>query len=182
MHPHLASALGHLEAATAGLQAAVERVPESRRDEQPSPGRWSVNEVIEHVAKVEQLFLGSLLSAVDAARTSGLGPEVSDPPLLPDQLRATVRDRTNPRNAPETVHPSGSVDGMSGLRAIEAGHQRLRAALGECSGLALSTVTVDHRFFGSLNVYQWVELLAGHEERHAAQVREVRTQLLECAQ
>ena len=39
-------------------------------------------------------------------------------------------------------------------------------------GRALSGVIHEHPFFGPLNVYQWVELIAAHEMRHVAQVRE----------
>lgn len=40
-------------------------------------------------------------------------------------------------------------------------------------GLALGAVTAEHRFFGVLTVYQWVELVAAHERRHADQIREI---------
>ena len=40
-------------------------------------------------------------------------------------------------------------------------------------GLALGAVTAEHRFFGVLTVYQWVELVAAHECRHADQIREI---------
>jgi hypothetical protein len=49
--------------------------------------------------------------------------------------------------------------------------------LTSCGGLALSTVTHEHRFFGKLNVYQWVDLIAGHEGRHTAQLREIAAQV-----
>jgi hypothetical protein len=177
MNPHLTAALSHLDAATRDLRAAVDAVPVPQRGQQPAPGRWSVNEVIEHVGKVEQSFVGVVLSKLEAARAAGLGPEVADPPMLPDQTRTRLTDRTTRRQAPETVLPTGSVEAMAAIQTIEATHARLKDALAPCDGLALSSVTHDHRFFGTLNVYQWIELLAGHEGRHAAQVREITTQV-----
>ena len=177
MNPHLAAALSHLDIARRDLRAAVDAVPAPQRGQKPAPARWSVNEVIEHVARVEESFVGTLLSNLEAARAIGLGPEVADPPMLPDQTRTRVVDRTTPRQAPEHVLPTGAVEAMAGIQTIDATHTRLKDALTACDGLALSTVTHDHRAFGTLNLYQWVELLAGHEGRHAAQVREITTQV-----
>lgn len=177
MNAHLTAALSHLDAAIRDLRAAVDAVPVPQRGQKPVPARWSVNEVTEHVAKVEQSFVGALLSKLDAARTTGLGPEVEHPSMLPEQTRTRLTDRTNPRQAPESVLPTGTVEASTAIQAIESTHERLKDALLPCDGLALSTVTHDHRFFGTLNVYQWIELLAGHEGRHAAQVREITTQV-----
>ena len=55
--------------------------------------------------------------------------------------------------------------------------ETFRAAVLSADGLALSGVIHDHPFFGPLNVYQWVELIAAHEMRHVAQVREAAAQL-----
>ena len=56
--------------------------------------------------------------------------------------------------------------------------QTFRAAVLSADGLALSGVIHDHPFFGPLNVYQWVELIAAHEMRHVAQMREAAAQLM----
>ena len=179
MHPHLTITLAHLDAASRDLRAAVEAVPVPLRAQKPAPGRWSVDDVVEHLGKVEQIFFGALLTKLEAARAAGLCAEVEAPPRLPEPTRTFMADRTNPRNAPEPVHPTGTVDAVISLQTIYAGHARLKEALQACDGLALSTVTHDHRFFGTLNVYQWIELMAGHEGRHIAQLREIATQVQE---
>jgi len=173
MHPQLDAALGRLDSATRDLRAAATSVPESRQERKPSPERWCVNEVLEHIGLVEQLFVESLITRIETARAAGLGTEVDAPEMLTDHLRAVVEDRTAPRTAPERVVPTGAVDGRAALASVEEGHRRLRDALARCDGLALSTVTVDHRIFGTLNVYQWIDLLAGHERRHLAQIIEI---------
>ena len=78
-------------------------------------------------------------------------------------------DRVNKRQAPETAQPTGTVDVAAGWAALESNHATLRAALSTCDGLALSQVTLDHPFFGTMTVYQWVELMAAHEGRHTEQ-------------
>jgi hypothetical protein len=173
MHPQLAVALGRLDTAASELRTATAALPSSLLGHKPAPERWCVNEVLEHIGLVEQLFVKSLIANIERAKAAGLEREVAAPAMLTDHLRTVVEDRTSPRTAPERVIPTGTVDSKAALRQIEAGHAWLRQVLAECDGLALSTVTLDHRFFGTLNVYQWIELLAGHERRHRVQILEL---------
>ena len=173
MHPQLAAALGRLDSVTNELRAAVASVPASQHGRKPAPERWCVNEVLEHIGLVEQLFVKSLVTNIETAKAAGLMSEVDAPALLTDHVRTVVEDRGARRTAPDHVVPTGQVDVAAALELIDAGHARLRDAIGSCDGLALSTVTHDHRFFGTLNVYQWIDLLAGHERRHLAQIMEI---------
>lgn len=177
MHPQLAAALGRLDESRRDLHTAVNALPPPLRGQKPGPDRWSMNEVLEHVGKVEQVFVGALIASIDKARTSGLDAEVGNPAMLPEPLRTAVEDRRTRRTAPDHVQPTGTVDTAASLAAIQLAHGRLREALTAADGLALSTVTFDHRVFGALNVYQWVDFIAGHERRHLAQVREIAAQL-----
>jgi hypothetical protein len=177
MHPQLAAALSRLDQATHDMRAAVDAVPSPLRSQKPALERWSMNEVLEHVAKVEELFVGSLVASIEKARAAGLGAEIDDPAMLSDPLKIAVEDRTTPRVAPEHVRPTGSIDAAAALAMIQSGHARLRETLEAADGLALSAVTFDHRVFGALNIYQWVDFIAGHERRHLAQLRETAGQV-----
>jgi hypothetical protein len=173
MHPQLAAALGRLDSVTRDLHTIAGSMPSPLRSQQPAAGRWCVNEVLEHVCMVEQLFVARLIANIEAAKAAGLASEVETPAMLPEQLGSVVEDRSARRTAPDAVQPTGQVESAAALDGIEACHARLRDAIASADGLALSTVTHDHRFFGTLNVYQWVDLIAGHERRHLAQIREI---------
>jgi len=144
--------------------------------QRPAPERWSAAEVLEHLTLVERIFGGRIVNALDAAR-SGLSSEAHPRVPLPDAIEERMSDRVNKRQAPETAKPTGTVDVASGWAALESNHSALRGALAACDGLALSQVTLDHAFFGTMNVYQWVELMAAHEGRHTEQIREIATAL-----
>jgi hypothetical protein len=167
-----------LDAAFEDLRAAVATVPEPLRGLKPAADRWSANEVLEHVSLVERLFLKPLTDKVGAAKGT-LGREVDRPAALAADVRGLLTNREHKRTAPETVQPTGTVDTAAALALLADVHRHFFTIVSEADGLALSTVTHDHRFFGTLNVYQWIELLAGHEARHAAQVREIAAQLRE---
>ena len=173
MHPHLSHVFSLLEASRVELRAAVDTVPEGRRRERPAPDRWSVAEIIEHLALVEQRFTGVVATAIAKAREAGLGEERAARTPFPEQHAHRLLDRSQQRQAPEVVTPTGSLDVASAWHALAQAELGLRDAVTAGDGSALSGVTADHHIWGPLNVYQWVELAAGHERRHADQIREI---------
>jgi hypothetical protein len=62
------------------------------------------------------------------------------------------------------------MDVRSAWADLERIRAELRATVGAAEGLALSTVTHTHPVFGTMNVYQLMDFIAGHESRHANQV------------
>jgi hypothetical protein len=177
MHAHLAAVFSSLDGSLAALGAAVESVPSALRSRQPAPGRWSVAEVLEHVALVNQLFRTRLAASIAAAREAGLAAEIGDRAPVPPALVAAMANRMAPRSAPDQVKPTGAMDAADALAALRRAQAAFRVMLLEADGLALSSVTYEHPFFGTLNIYQWAELMAGHERRHAEQIREASEQL-----
>ena len=172
MHPHLTQVFSRLDRARAALRAAVDAVAAGLQRQRPAPERWSTAEVLEHLALVEAIFIGRIAAAIEQAR-GGLGPEAASCASLPEPVAARMADRANRRNAPDTAQPTGTLDVSAAWAAMEAGHDRLRGLVRRADGLALSQVTVDHPVFGSMTVYQWVELMAAHEGRHTEQIKEV---------
>jgi hypothetical protein len=173
MQTHLVDVLSRLDQARAALRQAVDQVPPTLQRQRPEPNRWSAAEVVEHLTLVERIFGGRIVNAVEAARSAGLAAEAHPRAPLPDPIEQRMSDRVNKRQAPETAHPTGTVDVATGWATLESNHATLRAALAGCDGLALSQVTLDHAFFGTMNVYQWIELMAAHEGRHTEQIREI---------
>jgi hypothetical protein len=170
---HLTDVLSRLDRARAALRASVDAIPASLHRQRPAPDRWSAAEVVEHLSIVERLFGGRISRAVDEARESGLAVEAAPRAPLPDAIEQRMADRVNKRNAPDPAQPTGSMDLGTAWAALEGHHQALRTLLTSVDGLALSQVTLDHPAFGSLTVYQWIELMAAHEGRHTEQIREI---------
>jgi hypothetical protein len=172
MHTHLTEVLSRLDQARATLRTAVDTIPPALQQQRPAADRWSAAEVLEHLTLVEKIFGGRIVKAIDTAR-HGLSPEAQPRAPLPHAIEQRMNDRVNKRQAPEVAQPTGQVDVATGWATLESQHMTLRATLAGCNGLALSQVTLDHPFFGTMNVYQWVELMAAHEGRHAEQITEI---------
>ena len=162
--------LENLDQVRSELRAVVDRVPEQLRGQRPAEDRWSVDEILEHLCLVERRFAAIIAMRIGEARSAGLGPEQNAREPLPANLRQMLRDRANRRNAPEAVRPTGTVDHRAALAELERIRGELRATVGAVEGLALSTVTHTHPTFGTMNVYQLMDFIAGHELRHTHQI------------
>jgi uncharacterized damage-inducible protein DinB len=170
MHPHIAAVFTQLEEARIKLRKAVDSVPANMRGRRPGDDRWSVNEILEHLSLVEQRFAGLIAMRITEAQQAGLGPERDTRDPFPPALRQMLDDRANRRSAPEAVHPKGGLDHTAAWVAVERSRTLMHDTVAAADGLALSQVIHKHPVFGTLNVYQLVELVANHEVRHSRQI------------
>jgi hypothetical protein len=173
MHAHLQEVLPRLDDARAVLKTAIDQVPEGLRRTRPSSERWSVADVLEHLVKVNRLFAERISTAVAEATAAGLGPEQQPRVPLGANVMRALQDRTDRRPARDIVFPTGNVEASVAWAELDRARDEVRAAVRAADGLALGAVTAEHRFFGVLTAYQWVELVAAHECRHADQIREI---------
>lgn len=172
MHTRLREFLDHLDRSRDDLRQAVEDVPEARREHRPGPGRWSVAEVLEHLALVEARTARLLSLRIQEAERTGVGPDLDTGPIVPDFDLARVVDRGIRLTTGEASEPREGLDSATAWERFEKAHKDLRTAILTGEGLALGNVRAPHPRFGDLDVYQWVVFTAGHELRHAAQIRE----------
>jgi hypothetical protein len=174
VHPFIADVVRRLERSRAGLRQAIDAVPAHVRGRRPTDDRWSANEVLEHLSIVETNFTAKVVEAIAAAREAGLGREqAAERPALPQNIEAVLADRLNRRTAPERAHPRGGLDNDAAWQAVEHARRGLVETLTGAEGLALSDVYTSHPAFGTMTVYQMSELIAAHEARHTAQIREI---------
>ena len=177
MHPHLAGVFAELDKVRSDLRAAVDEVPQARRSERPGEGRWSVAEILEHLSLVELRFAAIIALRIAEARDAGLGPEEGDRAPFPAKLKQMLGDRANRRTALAPVEPSAGFSEAAAWAELERARATLRATVSAADGMALSRVVHNHPVFGTLNVYQLMEFIAGHEARHGKQIAGIAEQL-----
>ena len=177
MHAHLIEVLAKLDASRGALREAMAAIPIEARRQRPAPDRWAPVEIVEHLSLVERRFANIVGGKISEALAAGLGPETGARELLPPTVSGMLADRGMRRDAPELARPSGTLDEAAAWAAADRARADFRAVVTSGDGRALSSVIHAHPFFGALNVYQWVELIAGHEMRHVQQLREAARQL-----
>ena len=171
-HPRLQELFAYLNLRRNALRDAMDAVPEPLRGQPPETGRWSVAEVLEHLALVEEQFTKVLGDRLAEARAAGIAPERATSPIVGTYDQNPVLDRTARREAPEVVRPQG-VDWKSAWSHLEDARRSFLDLFLSADGLALGDVSYVHPRLGTLNLYQWGVWMGAHEGRHTEQVREI---------
>ncbi|HWF84794.1 MAG TPA: DinB family protein [Vicinamibacterales bacterium] len=176
MHPRIHELLTYLDQQRALLRSVVDAVPAESRERQPAAGEWSVANVLEHLAIVEQRVGAFLSSMIAAAKADRLGAETSSEPLLPSLGVERVLNWTEKVTAPDLLHPTG-LDAAAAWAALEQAGATLRDAVRSGDGFALGTLVRPHPLFGPISLYHWIAFAGAHEARHAAQIKAIAASL-----
>jgi hypothetical protein len=158
--------VAHLTMTAAWLRDEVSGLTTAQARFRPSPGAWSVLQVLEHLVVVGPIYWDDLQKAVAAPprdRPSG---------MTDDAVLWYGIDRTWRETAIPTEDVKGTLsDIRRGLDAHRRNHDRLLQYI--------STTKDDlrHRYVprqGS-DAYQWALLISTHEQRHILQIREIKS-------
>jgi hypothetical protein len=162
-------ALQYLESTKKNVLEATKGLSEEQWNFKPAPDRWSVAQVMEHIAAAED-FIRDVLK--EKVMTSPAGEAGRDIKKTDETVMAMVPDRTNKVQAPEPLVPTnrfGSPDGS--LKHFVESRSSTEDFLKTTSGLR------DHVAdspMGKLDAYEFVLLIAAHSERHTKQINEVK--------
>ena len=174
MHPRTDEMLRHLDANRVVLRAAIDSVPPELRETRPSPDRWSVAEILEHLNRVESQLTRFLGGKLAEAKAAGQLPPASDvSPIGGSLAHDRIIDRRRTVTAGDRVVPRGDMDSATALAALEGTRVTLRDVVMSVDGLSLDAFTHPHPALGPINGYQWILFIGSHEARHADQVREI---------
>ena len=163
-----------LEANAKKFLADIEHISDEQWRFKAALNAWSVSEVSEHITLSEGLLYSivqkTLLAPSDDEKAKTLtGYE--------KQLLVSVMDRSAKAQAPEVLKPTGKFATKKEL--IEA-FKIARAQIINYVNTTqdpLKNHVARHPAFGELTAYQWLVFIAGHAERHVAQLEEVKNSI-----
>jgi hypothetical protein len=162
-------ALQYLETTKKNVLEATKGLSEAQWNFKPAPDRWSVAQVVEHIAAAEDFLLTLDKEKVMMAPA---GETSRDVKKTDDGVLAMVPDRTNKLQAPEPLVPTnrfGSPDGS--IKHFVESRATTENFLKSATGMR------DHVMdspMGKLDAYEFVLLIAAHSERHTKQINEVK--------
>jgi hypothetical protein len=163
-------ALQYLESTKKDVLEATKGLSEAQWNFRPAPDRWSVAQVMEHVAASEDFIRDNLLE--EKVMVSPSGPPGRDVTKTDEAVVAVVPDRTRKAQAPEPLVPSnrfGSPDGS--VKHFVESRATTEQFLKTTTGLR------DHVMdgpVGKMDGYEFVLFIAAHCERHTKQINEVK--------
>ncbi len=133
----------------------------------PAEDRWSVGEVVEHLAATEGLF-GALEEAMAGDAYEGwdeLGTTMTAIyKFMPNRLRKF--------QAPAPFAPSGELGRAEALARLAESRDKWVAFVRETDA-PVKMYAAEHPAFGPVNGFQWIVMIGLHNMRHNAQIVEV---------
>lgn len=148
------------------LLRTVEGVSDAQAKFKPAPDKWSVEEIVEHLAYTEHGMYRLI---------TGYAEPVDEPadPNREARLRERAMNRAAKWSAPEAALPKGRYGSLTAaLRQFQANRERTIAWVEGCED-DLRACAVQHPV-GRITGQECLILLVAHPLRHAEQIREVR--------
>ncbi len=163
-------AVKYLDSTKQGVLDATAGLSEAQWNFKSAPDRWSVAQVMEHIAAAEDFLRGMVVEKVMTAPPRPAGEDVA---ALDAMVLTAIPDRSKKAQAPEPLVPTnrfGSpqaslkhfVDSRQQTLDFLNGHDDLRAH------------AADSPLGKKLDAYEWVLFVAAHSERHTKQILEVK--------
>ncbi len=137
-----------------------------------SQDKWSVAEIVEHIAIVESGIAALCRKMLERAKEGGV---ISDGKIrLSDKFIAEGdRSMSEKWQAPDRVRPTGTKtieESFAIMAATKTKLEQLRPLFDEFSS---TDAKFPHPFLGDLTAAEWLCLIGGHEVRHMHQIRRI---------
>jgi hypothetical protein len=164
------SALKYLESTRQGVLESTKGLSPQQWNFKPAPDRWSIAEVVEHIAAAEDFLLTNITDKVmkAPARTGN-----DDVKAIDQMVLTGVPDRSHKVQAPEPLKPTnrfGSPE--ASLKHFAESRDRTEDYLKKTDDLRAHAA--EGPFGKPMDGYEWLLFIAGHSERHTKQINEVK--------
>jgi hypothetical protein len=150
---------------------AADTIPAEKWSNCPGLDEWSASQLVAHLVVVER----GVVTRVDQLTQGSANPSPFLRRLhLPMWL---VEARVIRRKSPVPLDESLLAEKETMLGELRRVRERTMAFISETEGRDLSCYCWRHPFWGTLNAYEWMEMIAAHQLRHTKQVREIEAKL-----
>jgi uncharacterized damage-inducible protein DinB len=158
------------------FKQAVAAVPAEKAQIRPSADQWSVAQLVEHVAIVNEgmgKICAKLLSKAESdGRTSDGSVRISA--NFVEKASASVDQKLQ---APEMVRPADEPSISEAMDRLDAAARFLSDLRPKFEAIDGTAPGFPHPYFGDLSAQEWLVLAGGHEARHLTQIRRLAAEL-----
>lgn len=155
-----------------GLKATITNISEEEANNLPEGEKWTIAEIVEHIAKVEDgmcKISGKLLTQAQAVGGTSDGKAV----ITKEFLQKLQEHRDTKFDAPEMVRPAGGKTIAESMKSLAESRERLYQLKPLFENVECSNFKFPHPAFGDMSAHEWLALVGGHEMRHLAQIKRI---------
>jgi DinB superfamily len=159
----------YLQQTRDGVVEATKGLSDAQMKFKPAPDRWSVAETLEHITLAEDFLL---LNAKDKIMKAPAGAADRDTAKIDAMVLAMVPDRTQKRQAPGPLVPTGRWTSAETLDHFLKSRVQTIAFLESTPDLRAHVA--DSPLGQPMDAYEWLLFIAAHSQRHTKQILEVK--------
>jgi hypothetical protein len=152
------------------LKMTIEGLTDEQAAVVPEGEKWSLAQLVEHIAIVEdgmtQICRKLLLKAQTEDKKSDGTATISESFLIKGVEAAGLKFE-----APERVRPTGTKTIAESLAKMEENRENLKKLRPLFETVDGTEHKFPHPFFGDLTAQEWLALIGGHELRHIRQIK-----------
>lgn len=155
-----------------GFLATIANVNDAEASALPDGEKWTVRQLVEHVAIVEQNITRLCARLVGAAKTGG---KLADGNIgvSNETMEKWAASADAKLEAPDRVQPSGDVSIADSIEQLTANIDALAALRPDFETYDMTELKFPHPYFGELTATEWLVLIGGHERRHTIQLQKL---------
>ncbi|EMA6342142.1 DinB family protein [Bacillus cytotoxicus] len=167
----LETLLQSLQATRHALLSEVEMLNDTDVNIKPRRDKWSIIQIMHHLHLVEQSVTSALVYALQKREGK----------FVPFKDLQLMLDRTYKREAPQQMQPTETLmKKQQGIQLLEHSRQELLHTLHSIiDEKELYQNSLKHPVFQELSLYQWIQFLDLHEQRHLTQLKEAKHAILQ---
>lgn len=154
------------------FKAVVENLDDEQQNFLPEGEKWTIAQIVEHMAKVEVGMTRISAKLVEKAKAAG---KTSDGKVkLSDSfLEGAAKAVEQKLEAPEMVRPQGNQSIAESVSAIEENRKYLEELRPTFETVEAAGFTFPHPSFGEMTAHDWLALIGGHKFRHTKQIQKI---------
>jgi hypothetical protein len=152
------------------LKAVAASVSDEQASARPDGEKWTVAELVEHIAIVNEGMIRISAKLLGKAQASGAAASDGSVRLSETFRQQAAGARESKFEAPEMVRPKGGVTIAESLARLDENRARLEELRALFETVDCSEFKFPHPAFGELSAHDWLALLGGHEARHIEQI------------
>lgn len=181
MQQRLSELLSYMDSTRANLLGTIRGINPAFAGVRPRGDSWSVEEIVAHLAIVEERISRLISDAVAWATANNVGPATGGESVMSTLDEYSVVDSAEKKQASTAVTPPEGRPLDESVKSLEVSRTRLRDALVTGDAFDMGKVKRPHASFGDLDVFQWALFVAQHEERHRKQIERTMDEVTELA-